>query len=463
VPARYRLLAATLAARVSSDRRALDLLLTSNDLPSGWYEERELRLRLGFIRSEDRDKRARRAKLIGAVRVFVDAESRSRVTAWAYPQVNDEDARSAAATAFARGFGSFDLMAEARDEAEVTPPPEAGQHARGRLVSTTGRMGDCRNLTVVWADSGSLLMGVSYRAPAHVDLWDLTSALVKRQRERLVYGPDDEAAASLDIADGHIDVAATVSRARPRRWHLRRVTRVAIPLAILAGVAFAYGTSGSANSGFAGAPTVGHFAGYQETDAVVSQISATITVPRISPGSSYSDAGTWVGAQVLGQDYRHLPFVQVGINEDESDYQPPTDAAFWSDNAHHFNPVLLFSVKPGDRVSVSLIHAHRHWIITAVDGTTHRRIVTSQEGGATFGLGEWAQEDTDVGSYYYVYPKMTDVHISKLSINDRPPARSVLYPDWMSIGHRGAAFKPTAPTRDAFAVVPTRAALAAQP
>ena len=76
VPSRYRLLAATLAARVSSDRRALNLLVTSNDLPPGWYEERELRLRMGFIHSEDRDKRARRAKLIGALRVFVDAESR---------------------------------------------------------------------------------------------------------------------------------------------------------------------------------------------------------------------------------------------------------------------------------------------------------------------------------------------------------------------------------------------------
>jgi hypothetical protein len=463
VPSRFRVLAATLAARVSSDRSALDLLLTSNDLPSGWYEEREIRLRMGFIHSEDRDKRARRAKLIGAVRVFVDPESRSRVTAWAYPQVSDEDARFAAATAFERSFGSFDLMAEARDETEVTPPPEAGQHARGRLVSTAGRMGDWRNLTVVWADSGSLLMGVSYRAPTQVDVWDLTSALIKRQRERVVYGPDDKAAGSVDITDGHLGVAATVVRARPRRSHLRRVTRRAVPLAILAGVVLTYVTSGSGNNGFAAAPTVGHFAGYQQISTVVSQISATITVPRISPSSSYSDAATWVGAEVRGQDYLHLPFVQVGISEDESDYQPPTDKAFWSDNAHHFNAVPIFSVKPGDRVSVSLVHAHRHWIITAVDGTTHRRIATSQEGGATFGLGEWVQEDTDVGSHFYVYPKMTDIHISKLSINDRPPARSVLYPDWMSIGHRGAAFKPTAPTRDAFAVVPTRAALGAQP
>ncbi len=202
-------------------------------------------------------------------------------------------------------------------------------------------------------------------------------------------------------------------------------------------------------------PTVGHFAGYHETDMIVHQLSATFTVPRIKPTASYADASTWVGAQVLGQDYLRLPFIQAGIDEDETDHQPPTDKAFWSDNAHHFYPVPLFSVRPGDKVSVSLTHARGHWIITAADGRTRRRIVTSQEGYATFTDAVWTQEDTDVGSHFYVYPRLTDVRISKLLVNGTAPAQWELSPDWMSTGHSRVSFKPTALTGDAFTVVPS--------
>lgn len=108
------------------------------------------------------------------------------------------------------------------------------------------------------------------------------------------------------------------------------------------------------------APSVGHFAGYHETDMVVHQLSATFIVPHVKFGHSYSDAATWVGAEVLGKNDLRLPFIQAGISEDESNDQPPTDTAFWSDTAHHFDAVPLFSVRPGDKVSISLTHARRH-------------------------------------------------------------------------------------------------------
>jgi hypothetical protein len=192
----YRYLAATLAARRSADRSTLDLLLATVDLTTGWHKTGEGRYRMGFVFSEDRDKRARRAELIGATRSFADAESGSRIHAWAYPHTNQEDARSAVASAFERrihALGSYDLNAQTRHEAAVTPPPEAGEHARARLVSTTGSKGSWRTLTVAWADSGPLFLGIIYRAPAEVDVWDLMSALVRRQRERLGYRPSNSA------------------------------------------------------------------------------------------------------------------------------------------------------------------------------------------------------------------------------------------------------------------------------
>jgi hypothetical protein len=180
-----RLIIALLAARASRDRSALDVLLTVDDLPSGWRKGGETRLRLGFTHNEERDKRARRAKLIGAIRTFVDDESRSQISVLAYPTATEEDARSGVAAVFERRLGFYDLDEQTRDETEVTPPQEAGRHARAKLTSTTGRSGAWRVLTVVWADSGPLRLGIGYRAPAGVDVWELTSTLIQRQRQRL--------------------------------------------------------------------------------------------------------------------------------------------------------------------------------------------------------------------------------------------------------------------------------------
>ena len=82
---------------------------------------------------------------------------------------------------------------------------------------------------------------------------------------------------------------------------------------------------------------------------MVSQISAALTVPQISPSSSYSYASTWVGAEAIGQE-SNLPLIEAGVNEQEEDNGPPSDQAFWTDTARDLKSVPLFSVRPGDRV-----------------------------------------------------------------------------------------------------------------
>jgi Peptidase A4 family len=208
------------------------------------------------------------------------------------------------------------------------------------------------------------------------------------------------------------------------------------------------------------AATVGPDAGYEQIDAVIHHVSATLVVPRISSTSPYATAYTDVSAQVLGSS-ASLPFIQAGISEDES-HRHTTYSAYWSDNAHGLKFVPRFSVRPGDRVSVSLKHADRHWTITFVDGTTSRQIVTSQEGDATFKDALWTQQDPDAGSSYYVYPKIADVRISNLSVNGVAPAQWELQPDQMSMGRSGVKFTPTVLVGDAFTVVPARVAQVTQ-
>jgi hypothetical protein len=162
---------------------------------------------------------------------------------------------------------------------------------------------------------------------------------------------------------------------------------------------------------------------------------------------------------VTGQG-SNLPLIEAGVHEREEPDAPPTDQAFWTDTAREFKSVPLFSVRPGDRVSVSLTHTGSHWTITVIDGRTRRRIVTAQDGSATFGDAEWLQENPDAGSGW-VYPAMTEVHLSNLAVNGAAPTQSALDANLMSIGHSGREFKPTALARDAFTVEPIGGSAAA--
>jgi hypothetical protein len=171
-----------LAARASRDWGMLDVLLTVEDLPPGWHMSREERFRLGFVHNAERDRRARQAGLVGAAREFVHDETRSRVIAHGSPTVDDDDARSRVAAAW-RGSLEEDSPSATRTQTEVTPPTAAGEHARCVLM-TAGMPAAWRTLSVVWTD-GPIFLGVTYRAPAEVELWELTSVLIERQRKRI--------------------------------------------------------------------------------------------------------------------------------------------------------------------------------------------------------------------------------------------------------------------------------------
>jgi hypothetical protein len=180
----YRALASMLVLRYSRDRRMLDLLLTIDDLSTGWRQKRELRYRAGIFHNEDWDKRARRQKLVHAARVFVNTETRSRVTVGAAPYATEEDARSVLATIEERRFQQRST-AQTTDETEVVAPAEAGEHARAWLISTVTPKGALRTLNVLWTEPGPLLLVINYSAPPEVDIYKLTAALIQRERERL--------------------------------------------------------------------------------------------------------------------------------------------------------------------------------------------------------------------------------------------------------------------------------------
>jgi hypothetical protein len=183
----YRVIASTVALRRSRDRSMLDLLLTIDDLPPGWRQEREVRYRVGLLYNDDWDKRARREKLVGATRTFANSETRSRVAVQAAPWATEEDARSVLAALPARRAPSFDLNAQTKEETDVTPPPEAGEHARAWLVGTTSRAGTSRKLTVVWPEQGRVLLGIVCWAPGEVEVYDVMSGLIQCQRQRLAH------------------------------------------------------------------------------------------------------------------------------------------------------------------------------------------------------------------------------------------------------------------------------------
>jgi hypothetical protein len=87
-----------------------------------------------------------------------------------------------------------------------------------------------------------------------------------------------------------------------------------------------------------------------------------------------------------------VPFIQVGTNEARSisGTGRVSDAyyAFWTDTVHHFEPIGLFAVRPGDRISASLVLSHRRWTVSIVDHSSgaHRTVSTRDEAAARFEL-----------------------------------------------------------------------------
>jgi hypothetical protein len=176
------------------------------------------------------------------------------------------------------------------------------------------------------------------------------------------------------------------------------------------------------------------FAGYTWYGSV-SSVQASWSVPRI-PGSPAGGAGTWIGAQGPGTRLNG-PFIQVGINETR--YPSSAGArdvyrAFWTDTVHHFLPVNLFPVRPGDSLWASLTHRRRRWAVAIRDLTsgTGTQVTTQQEGRASFDWAEWEQEDVGLVGQPFDYPRLSTVGFQRLEVNGRPPALAGLYSSWMT-------------------------------
>jgi hypothetical protein len=221
---------------------------------------------------------------------------------------------------------------------------------------------------------------------------------------------------------------------------------------------------GRVSAAAAGAAPVnlGPFAGYAQIGPVVSSVSATLTVPRINPSSAVAGGGTWIGAEQLGPDGLHEPFIQVGVNEiAPGRRRPAVYYTFWTDTARGFRAFPLFRVRAGERVSVRLALSDQHWIVSIADGAVHRRIVTAQEGQALFDEALWIQEDISEGVPFHLapYPKLAAPRISDLSVDGAPPQPSKLNAEWMSVGAK--VFEPTVTRHDAFVVAARRSPLPA--
>jgi hypothetical protein len=168
--------------RFSRDRSLSNLLLTIDDFPPGWRQDLDTRYRNGLGGKHDWDKRARREKLIAAQRTFGNFKARSRVTVYVSQWATDDDVRSVLAAHLASGVDASRELYRASERVEVTPPPEAGEHATATL--TTEPKGS-RRLIVRWPEQGALSVTIMYWSFADAELWALTSELIQRQRERL--------------------------------------------------------------------------------------------------------------------------------------------------------------------------------------------------------------------------------------------------------------------------------------
>lgn len=197
----------------------------------------------------------------------------------------------------------------------------------------------------------------------------------------------------------------------------------------------------------------GAYAGYVWRGSVAS-VEGSWTVPRIVDPSRFGLATTWIGSQAVGT---HSAFIQIG-NSELHGYSRARVAenrywTFWSDTTRNFHPQFLFTVRPGDALSASLIHAHKRWRLAIIDHTSGSKaqFSTGEDANASFDEAQWTQEDarTSTGEPY-PYPSSTVVSFRRLAVNSVAPAYGSLYSTWMSVN--GVSLAPTPLARDAFAL-----------
>jgi hypothetical protein len=234
---------------------------------------------------------------------------------------------------------------------------------------------------------------------------------------------------------------------------------------------------GRAPAGGAGSIlSFGRWSGYEWRGGVRS-VAASWAVPRILDRSAPGIAGTWIGAQAPTRPDRggidreqasgahapmqallRIPFIQVGVNEERG--LPATGRtrddyyAFWTDTAHHFEPIRLFDVHAGDQIETGLSLGHGTWRVRILDATSGARsdFATRDETGVTFNAAEWSQEHVtrEQDDAETPYPETTPVVMSQLKVNSTSPEPELLWSRWMS--ENGRYLAPTPLAGDSFAL-----------
>jgi hypothetical protein len=245
------------------------------------------------------------------------------------------------------------------------------------------------------------------------------------------------------------------------------VRRPALVGAVLVLCALSLAGCGSASAPDFSGVQFGPFAGYTWAGDV-RQVGAVIDVPTLSSIQKPGFAGTWIGAEGdFDPVTQRAAFFQVGVNEVSGGELAPADAshyyAFWSSTALGFHPRLLFEVKPGDPVQLSLHVAGAHLVLYARDRNTgvHRTVRVGLRAGNAFDVAAWHQEDVTDGATGtpYPYPKLSTVRFSGLTVDGHAPSVGLFATSWMST--RSAIYGPVLHGPDGFSVRVIRPSAAA--
>jgi hypothetical protein len=237
------------------------------------------------------------------------------------------------------------------------------------------------------------------------------------------------------------------------RWRGRGVRTAALrPIIIVVALA------GAASAIVGNSSNASTFAGYVWTGQVTS-VRGGWTVPTVRPHSPTGIAATWIGAEAPGGS--NAPFIQIGTNEallppDLKQAQLPGSLrvyyAFWSDVVHHFHPVILFQVSPGDSLSATMSLIDGVWTLAISDHTSgsSARLTTRDETHAAFNEALWTQEDVTNGKTNkpFSYPHLTTVAFSGLSVNGQRASAVNLTTQVLS--ERGTTVTPSPISNDGF-------------
>ena len=133
-----------------------------------------------------------------------------------------------------------------------------------------------------------------------------------------------------------------------------------------------------------------NWAGYAVTNGPYSSVSASWTVPTVTPPTNRRKAqfsSTWVG--IDGYDNGDL--IQAGTEQDwiggAAFYQ-----SWWEILPQPETPIPTITVQPGDVMNVSITQGSPHWTITVTDTTSGQSFTTTPSYSGPLSSAEWIQE-----------------------------------------------------------------------